>query len=810
MEMIWVRRLLVVAAIATVLVSTASAGAFEPTKWVLSSHWGSKVDKTTGKNVCTVKSKDECQPGQVGPEAGGFRYAKSVAVAPSGDVYVADEGNHRIQEFTSTGEFIAMFGFEVNKKSGDTCLKTEEPECQEGGRGNGEVTKSLALSLVEPEDVAVDPTTKNVYVYDATYNRVDELSENGEFILMVGKEVNKTKDGTSATEAEKNLCTETEIKSSGTECKTGILSGPGSKEHGAFRLQGNLGNLLAVGPEDHLLYVGDEGRVQEFDSSGKWTGEISTGAARTTALAVAKGGEVFVAGQGVAGVHEYKSGVLQSCVIDPGSMEIEGLGIDAFQRLGVIDHEPTVHIVLYQTSEPACGVVVASSEVSVPGVPTGVTFDSSNDRMYVAVWPQLSGPQEVEAFEPIAAPEAKNCKAKEVTATSVLFCGKVNPNSLKSTGFFRWGKEKEHSEKDLTNTTPVVFEGEGNGFVPVQWRQTELEPKTRYWYETIAAAKLNNETVLVPSGEEGFQTDTPPPDIRGPPFNGYQGPPVASFVTSQSAVLAGSVNAENTVTHYHFEYAVCKPGQTLAKAGCPNAQSVSQSEAEPVYGLIGVSQEARGLSSNTSYVFRIVADNEVEEQKGNPQGGASDGEEGHLTTRPAPMPQAVTGFYSEVGTTSAVVSGQVDPDGEPAIYRFELGIYNGAATQYGIALSAPAGEGTTPTTEKLQLSGLQPDTTYAYRIAIESSFVENESHVLMGAPMLFTTAGVPEVIAVPAPLPMLPIPKITSPKTQSKGTSEPRVKKCRRGYKRNKHGKCVRAKGRKAGKTGRASRRRKS
>ena len=103
-------------------------------------------------------------------------------------------------------------------------------------------------------------------------------------------------------------------------------------------------------------------------------------------------------------------------------------------------------------------------------------------------------------------------------------------------------------------------------------------------------------------------------------------------------------------------------------------------------------------------------------------GGAATSTEGTFTTGPAPVPRAATGVPSAVGTTSATISGTVDPDGQPATYSFELGVYNGASTQYGVVFSGPAGAEAVPVGESLAITGLQPGTTYAYRIEIASGY----------------------------------------------------------------------------------------
>ena len=82
-----------------------------------------------------------------GPFNGWFRVATGVTVGPEGNVFVADFYNHRIQKFTSKGQFLVAFG--------------------ERGDGPGEFER--------PTDVAVD-TEGNLYVVDFGNNRIQKLA----------------------------------------------------------------------------------------------------------------------------------------------------------------------------------------------------------------------------------------------------------------------------------------------------------------------------------------------------------------------------------------------------------------------------------------------------------------------------------------------------------------------------------------------------------------------------------------------------------------------------------------------------------
>jgi phosphodiesterase/alkaline phosphatase D-like protein len=255
-------------------------------------------------------------------------------------------------------------------------------------------------------------------------------------------------------------------------------------------------------------------------------------------------------------------------------------------------------------------------------------------------------------------------------------------------------------------------------------------------------------------------------------------------------VLSASLNPEHIATRYHFEYGPCP---TLA--GCAGVRSTVDETTPPSYGIVGANQEASGLVPLTTYAYRLIATNEYDEA-GEKHEHKTVGPEATFTTIAAPSPSVETGGYSAVTSTSVVISGMVNPDGLPASYAFELGVYNGANTQYGIVLSASAGSSGAPVEETLGLSGLQPGTTYAYRITVSSGYIENETHTLQGATVTFTTAGVPEVLALPPVLAQLPIPTVPFPNATTNVSKSKAAKgghKKTRKVKRKKHGKGLKA-----------------
>ena len=164
------------------------------------------------------------RPGIAGGGAGQLSNLEGVATDTSGDVYVADFDNERIDEFSAAGAFIKAYGWGVSDGASkfETCTST----CQAGICGGG------AGQLYAPDGVATD-SSGDVYVADYFNNRIDEFSAAGAFIKAYGWGVS---DGASRFET----CTST--------CQPGIAGG------GAGQLNGPQG--VATDPSGDV-YVTD-------------------------------------------------------------------------------------------------------------------------------------------------------------------------------------------------------------------------------------------------------------------------------------------------------------------------------------------------------------------------------------------------------------------------------------------------------------------------------------------------------------------------------------------------------------------------
>ncbi|HEV2975127.1 MAG TPA: SMP-30/gluconolactonase/LRE family protein [Solirubrobacteraceae bacterium] len=116
--------------------------------------------------------------GSEGAGSGQFKTPAGSATDAAGDVWVVDEGNNRIEELSSSGAFVKMFGWGVS--NGVAEFQTCTTSCRAGiaGSGNGQ--------FQAPWGIAINQSTGNVYVADRGNNRIEELSSAGAFIAKFG------------------------------------------------------------------------------------------------------------------------------------------------------------------------------------------------------------------------------------------------------------------------------------------------------------------------------------------------------------------------------------------------------------------------------------------------------------------------------------------------------------------------------------------------------------------------------------------------------------------------------------------------
>ena len=107
--------------------------------------FGKNVDGAkpgTGFEVCTTAA--DCLGGDRAGTAGAFDSVIDVAVDAAGNVYTAEDQNHRIQKFTAAGAFVSTWGKGVNGGSGlETCTTVDGCSPGDLGGKGGEIDNTF-------------------------------------------------------------------------------------------------------------------------------------------------------------------------------------------------------------------------------------------------------------------------------------------------------------------------------------------------------------------------------------------------------------------------------------------------------------------------------------------------------------------------------------------------------------------------------------------------------------------------------------------------------------------------------------------
>jgi hypothetical protein len=199
----------------------------------------------------------------------------------------------------------------------------------------------------------------------------------------------------------------------------------------------------------------------------------------------------------------------------------------------------------------------------------------------------------------------------------------------------------------------------------------------------------------------------------------------AGSIKNSSAVLKGTVNPNGSAASYFFQY------------GLTNAYGVTSKPHSAGKGTkpVAVQTTASGLLPGTKYHFRLVALN---------KNGETIGSDHTFKTTGPPPADVATGPATLLGPFSATVTGVITPHNASTHYYFQYGltVFYGSQTSPG-AVSA----GSTPVSVASALSGLQPGSTFHYRIVA----VHGNNVFSYGNDQTFMTLPFPR-----------PVPKVTA------------------------------------------------
>ncbi len=598
--------------------------------------------------------------------------------------------------------------------------------------------------LSDPADVAVDnstgPSQHDIYVSDPANHRVEKFSPTGEFILMFGKDVDKT---TGA-----NVCTAV----SGDTCQAGTQGGrPGEFESPTFVAVDNSSGTSAGN-----VYVGDtnDGTVSKFTETGNliesWgAGGQLSGFGGLNGIAVDHHGNLFVLTESDYWYNE--SGVFHSEFGHPRGTSSAGLAVDSEDNLYKADGSPEITKFTDTgenlgepdgegnasglTIDPAtndlyvvqggyfvrqfalnCGQDCTSLDSFGNGYlhgAQGISVDGSTGVVYVA----NTGSGEVAVFKEGIEPNVATGPPTSQGQTSVTLNGEIEPagGGEVTTCKFEYGTNTEYNLGSAPCEPATPYSGNQTVTAKVAGLPGEVE----LHYRLVAS----NADGLLSAGEDYTFTLHYVPGLTTEPATG---------VSRICATFTGSFEGNGEDTKYDFEYVT---QEQFNSTGFSGASTTSEEDAGSPSSHEALSYKQCGLRIHTTYYYRVTASNSV---------GTSTGHSEEFTTQPA-VEDLETEPATKLTGTSAMLNGSLQGNGEETEYYFEWGpspAYGTVTPIRPTSLGSPVGHTIAPPVE---IANLEPATTYYYRIV-----ASNSVGITMGPERSLETLTLPRITARPA------------------------------------------------------------
>ncbi|HST55409.1 MAG TPA: IPT/TIG domain-containing protein [Solirubrobacteraceae bacterium] len=397
---------------------------------------------------------------------------------------------------------------------------------------------------------------------------------------------------------------------------------------------------VAADPVDGTVYVSalDTASalpvIDEFSSTGvfqvKFDGSTGApgGAALTgvTSLAVDGAHHLFVS-DGHRVFRYSAAGAYQLTVDDLTASGIDATEVAADSSTNeVYVLEGGVRVALF-TAGGAREDVFATALFSTT---TGMGVRSSTGMVYATDTNNVAGAR----YAAFAGPTVTTGSGATIDASSETLSGTIDPEGISGTTYhFDYGLDANYGAS-TTDADP----GSGSSPVAVSGTATGLLANTPYHFHLVGV----NASGTIVGADQTFTTAPAAPVVDGSPS-------FASAITPTGATLNGTVDAQGSDTSFHFDYGT---DTTYGLLTSPDGGPLSGQGAQ------GASSTVTGLQPDTTYHFRVVADNGT--------GGPQLGGDQTFTTAPA----AAAGATS-VTAVRALLTGVVNPRGNPATYHFE-------------------------------------------------------------------------------------------------------------------------------------------
>jgi DNA-binding beta-propeller fold protein YncE len=483
------------------------------------------------------------------------------------NVYVTDTENHRIDEFTSAGEFVRAWGRGVQTGAAELQECTTASGCQQGLEG------SKPGEFEVPTYIAVDNSKSasqgDVYVGDTGDNLITKFSAEGKLITTWGNNGDK---------AEPN----------------GQLSGSPTEGFGK-----GLRGIAVDGAGN--LWVFDVGsEIIQFDQAGTLTVKCKASLHESEGvggLAVGPNGIYLTNGFGRVEHVEFGCGDPE-LVTALAQQEARGLALDGFDGDLYADHEGGLIEDISASCVPSAAGCAASQlfgEEQLSGA-AGLAIDPGPGLVYVAnsgIGLEVASQDQIVVYK--VAVEGSTGEAEEVHAHSAVLHGTVNPvgTELESCRF-EYGETANYESSVPCVESPADI-GSGNGAVPVHAEITGLDGGKSYHFRLHAV----NSVVGIYGDDKTLETSE----------TAQVGEVSATEITGASALLSAHVNPGSAEgAHYHFEYGACTTAGECPTSPYGTNLPVPDATVAAGAGDVVVSQHIESLTAGTTYHFRIAVE----------------------------------------------------------------------------------------------------------------------------------------------------------------------------------------------------------
>jgi hypothetical protein len=216
------------------------------------------------------------QFGSEGTGAGQIATLAAMALAPSGNVWVADGNNNRLDEFSNTNKFIEAVGWGVTNGEAKLEICTTATGCKRGHEEEYLEEETQDGEMEGPQGIAIDQGTGNIYVDDEP-GWVEEFTASGAFVRRFG--------GKGLAPGQLEHPSKLAVDTSGNvwvddpyECHVDEYSPTGALEGVYGECGTKLGQLTKESTGklaflDGSLYVSDVGKIEVL-TEGKWQREF--------------------------------------------------------------------------------------------------------------------------------------------------------------------------------------------------------------------------------------------------------------------------------------------------------------------------------------------------------------------------------------------------------------------------------------------------------------------------------------------------------------------------------------------------------